>query len=87
MWPSSLEQPVEDALVLEALLLVDRVDARAHRFPRQVEPGVDHAVDGRGDRVRLHLHEVDQRIVEVEYDRADHAERLTRVSAGDVAAA
>ena len=74
MWPSSLSSScVEHLLVLEPLLLVDRVDAGAHRVARQLEARVDHAVDGGIHGVRLHLHEVGERVVEIEDDRSDHA--------------
>jgi len=69
----ALQQHVEHLLELEPVLLVDRIDPRAHGVARQREPGVDHALDRRGHGVALHAHEVHQRVVEIEDDRADHA--------------
>ena len=59
-------------LVLKSELLVDRVDPLADVFARQLEPGVDHALDRGLDGVALHAHEVDEGVVQVEDDRADH---------------
>src|ERR1041385_6832344 len=52
---------------------ITRGPSSAQLLAGAIEPGVDHAVDGRLDRGLLHAHEVGERVVQVEDDRSDHA--------------
>jgi hypothetical protein len=67
-----LQEDVEDLLVLDPLAVVDLIDARGNLVPREREACVAHPVDSGVDRGPLHLHEVGQRVVEIEDDGSDH---------------
>ena len=63
---------VEDLLVFDTPLLVNCIDARLDLCAFQFEAGIEHSIDGSLDRLPLHSHEVHKRVIEIEYDGADH---------------
>ena len=67
-----VQEEIEDLLVLDPLAVVHLIDSGGHFLAGEGEPGIEHSVHGGVDRGPLHLHEVGQRIVEIEYDGSDH---------------
>jgi hypothetical protein len=50
----------------------------------QPEPGIDHGRNGGTDGLTLHVHEVDERIVQIKDDRFDHHSVRGAPRAGDL---
>src|SRR5687767_13534209 len=71
-----LQKEIKDLLVFDPLTVVDLVDLPRDLVAGKLQPGVDHPVHRRVDRRVLHLHEVGERIVEIEYDGLDHSNSL-----------
>ena len=67
----ALQELVEHALIFEALLLIDGVDAGAHGFRAAIAARRRSSLRWGADGVRLHLHEIGERVVEIEDDRSN----------------
>ena len=76
------QRVVEDALELDAFLLVDGIDLLLDLGGREAEARVHHGVDGGVDRVLLHAHEIGEGVVEVEDDGFDHVYSRSVVDLG-----
>ena len=66
-------QIIEYLLLLDPSLFINDVNTRANIRSLQLEAGIEHSINCGLDRLPLHRHKIDERVIEIENDGRDQS--------------